>query len=159
VIANYVCEDGYSVHGNPSRTCATDGSWIGSEDGNPVCEGMGLTCELHIHKKNRYNCIKLLHSATLVECNPLLNIPYGHVHYSSVDTTTIEPGDVVTYSCDPPYILQGADYRICMNNGTWSEEQPQCIGELYYNYSLDRLYSFITRATSQSFNIACSKSV
>lgn len=69
------------------------------------------------------------HSASLVECNPLLNIPYGHVHYSSVDTTTIQPGDVVTYSCDPPYILKGADYRICMSNGTWSEEEPQCIGE------------------------------
>ena len=43
VIANYVCEDGYSVHGNPSWTCAPDGSWIGSEDSDPVCEGIGLT--------------------------------------------------------------------------------------------------------------------
>lgn len=40
VIANYVCEDGYSVHGNPSRTCGTDGNWIGSESDDPVCEGM-----------------------------------------------------------------------------------------------------------------------
>lgn len=75
-------------------------------------------------------CILFLHLASLVECNPLLNIPYGHVHYSSVDTTTIQPGDIVTYSCDPPYILEGADYRICMSNGTWSEEEPQCNGEL-----------------------------
>ena len=41
VVANYVCEDGYSVHGNPSRTCAPDGSWIGNENGDPVtCEGI-----------------------------------------------------------------------------------------------------------------------
>lgn len=40
VIANYVCEDGYSVYGNPRRMCAPDGSWIGSEDSDPVCEGM-----------------------------------------------------------------------------------------------------------------------
>ena len=40
MIANYVCEDGYSVHGSPIRACAPDGSWIGSEDSDPVCEGM-----------------------------------------------------------------------------------------------------------------------
>lgn len=68
-------------------------------------------------------------SDSLIECTPLLNIPYGHVHYSSVDSTKIQPGDVVTYSCDPPYRLEGAEYRICMNNGSWSEEQPQCTGE------------------------------
>lgn len=43
VIANYVCEDGYSVYGNPSRTCGTDGNWIGSESDDPVCEGMEST--------------------------------------------------------------------------------------------------------------------
>ena len=73
----------------------------------------------------------LLHCLdTLVECTPLLNIPYGHVHYSSIDTTKIEPGDVVTYSCDPPYLLHGVEYRICMSNGSWSEEEPQCTGKM-----------------------------
>ena len=91
-----------------------------------MCEGMNSTCEPYIPML--VSCFFML-SASLVECSPLLNIPYGHVHYSSVDTTTIQPGDVVTYSCDPPYILKGADYRICMSNGTWSEEEPQCIGE------------------------------
>ena len=43
----------------------------------------------------------------------------------------------MTYSCDPPYILKGADYRICMSNGTWSEEEPQCIGELTVAISPD----------------------
>ena len=40
VVANYVCEQGYSIHGHPSRTCAPDGSWIDSEKGYPVCEGI-----------------------------------------------------------------------------------------------------------------------
>ena len=71
-----------------------------------------------------------LYSDSVVECTPLFNVPYGHVHYSSVDTTKILPGDLVTYSCDPPYLLEGVEYRICMKNGSWSEEQPVCIGEI-----------------------------
>lgn len=71
----------------------------------------------------------LYYTDSMVKCKPLINIPYGHVHYEITDTTVIRPGDVVTYSCDPPYILEGSEYRICMSNGTWSEEAPQCAGE------------------------------
>ena len=39
VIANYVCQDGYSLFGYPNRTCATDGSWIDSDKEDPVCQG------------------------------------------------------------------------------------------------------------------------
>ena len=47
VIAQYVCQDGYSLHGLGNRICAPDGIWINSEQGDPVCEGMDLSL-IHI---------------------------------------------------------------------------------------------------------------
>ena len=63
-------------------------------------------------------------------CEPLVAIPYGHVRYDIVDTTLIQPGDIVTYECEQPYILHGVTYRVCFRNGSWSEEEPQCIGKV-----------------------------
>ena len=40
VIAHYVCQDGYVLHGHDKRECAPDGGWINSEKGTPVCRGM-----------------------------------------------------------------------------------------------------------------------
>ena len=40
VIAHYVCQDGYVLHGYDERECAPDGGWINSEKGTPVCRGM-----------------------------------------------------------------------------------------------------------------------
>lgn len=134
VVAKYVCEDGYSLAGYPNRTCAPDGTWTDDDKSNPVCEGHEL--DLIVSRDLiSMNCVDITSSSftdTLIECAPLLNIPYGHVHYSTVDTTKILPGDTVTYSCDPPYLLEGAEYRICMSNGTWSEEEPLCSGEAIY---------------------------
>lgn len=49
VVANYVCQDGYSLYGYPNRTCGTDGNWIDSDKGDPVCEGESNTCHLDIN--------------------------------------------------------------------------------------------------------------
>ena len=65
---------------------------------------------------------------SMVQCEPLVPIPNGHVRYESVDRTTIQPGDMVTYSCDIPYVLEGDTYRVCISNGSWSGEEPTCIG-------------------------------
>ena len=67
----------------------------------------------------------------MVKCEPLVPIPNGHVRYESVDRTTIQPGDMVTYSCDIPYVLEGDTYRVCISNGSWSGEEPTCTGVYY----------------------------
>ena len=87
-----------------------------------------MVTSLSVTEANVLNSMLCIES--LIQCDPLLNIPYGHVHYKTVDTTVIRPGDIVTYNCDTPYLLVGAEYRICISNGTWSEEEPQCIGEI-----------------------------
>ena len=65
---------------------------------------------------------------SMVQCEPLVPIPNSHVRYESVDRTTIQPGDMVTYSCDIPYVLEGDIYRVCISNGSWSGEEPTCTG-------------------------------
>ena len=40
IIATYVCEQGYSLHGHGKYECAVDGVWLGNKTGQlPTCEG------------------------------------------------------------------------------------------------------------------------
>lgn len=39
VVANYVCQDGFTLYGYPNRTCASDGTWINDDKDPPVCRG------------------------------------------------------------------------------------------------------------------------
>ena len=48
VIAHYVCQDGYILHGHDERECAPDGGWINSEKGTPVCRGTYASDTMHI---------------------------------------------------------------------------------------------------------------
>lgn len=66
---------------------------------------------------------------SLVECEALTPIPFGHINYQIVDTTIVQPGDLVIYSCDTLYTLSGQQHRICLRNGSWSGVEPICIGE------------------------------
>ena len=71
-----------------------------------------------------------LHAESLVVCEALVPIPFGHVSYHIVDTTMVLPGDLAYYTCDTLYTLQGPEYRVCLRNGTWGGEEPECIGKL-----------------------------
>ena len=68
-------------------------------------------------------------SDSLVRCEPLAPIPFGHVLYKAVDSTVLQPGDVVTYKCDAPFVLDGDSYRVCVTNGSWTGQEPSCIGK------------------------------
>ena len=70
--------------------------------------------------------IYLAYTDSKVKCEPLVPIPNGHILFKSVDMTTTQPGDLVTYSCEIPYVLEGDSYRICLGNGSWSGEEPTC---------------------------------
>ena len=70
-----------------------------------------------------------LHTDSLVICFPLVAIPNGHISYTIKDNTLIKPGDVVVYTCEQPYTLEGSSYRVCLNNGTWTDQEPKCTGE------------------------------
>ena len=36
------------------------------------------------------------------------------------------PGEEVTFTCQPGYILTGPDRRQCREDGTWSDYLPSC---------------------------------
>ena len=38
-------------------------------------------------------------------------------------------GQAVRFSCDEGYVLRGAPFRICNNDGQWSGSQPTCSSE------------------------------
>ena len=38
-------------------------------------------------------------------------------------------GAAVLYECDPNFELDGHGRRLCLENGTWSSETPQCKGK------------------------------
>ena len=57
----------------------------------------------------------------------------GEVHYAltSTDVTYLRPGNVVHYSCNVGYTLEGADTATCLMNGNWSETVPSCLPGLH----------------------------
>ena len=62
------------------------------------------------------------------ECPTLDDIPNG-----SVDMIGVTVGSTATYTCNDNYQLMGASTRMCQPDGTWSGEEPMCIGERYYH--------------------------
>ena len=38
-------------------------------------------------------------------------------------------GDIVFYSCDHGYQLDGAEIRVCQNNSEWRGDEPICVEE------------------------------
>ena len=56
-------------------------------------------------------------------CPVLEDLENGRVSW-----TGLTPGSNATYSCDGGWVLDGAQNRICQDNGTWSNEPPSCIG-------------------------------
>ena len=84
--------------------------------------------ELRLWKDNISTLI-LIVSDSSVRCQPLVPIPFGHVLYEAVDSTVLQPGDMVMYKCDAPYMLKGDPYRVCVTNGSWTGEEPSCTGK------------------------------
>ena len=47
----------------------------------------------------------------------------------SVDKTVYE--SIAMYTCDDGYILMGERHRLCLANGSWSNEEPMCKHKIY----------------------------
>ena len=45
-----------------------------------------------------------------------------------VSQTVWMPGDVVQYICDEDFTLEGDQFRVCENNGTFNGTAPECVG-------------------------------
>jgi hypothetical protein len=60
-----------------------------------------------------------------VDCREPENLEHGK--YTLASNATYY-GAAVLYECDSNYELDGHGRRLCLDNGTWSSETPQCKG-------------------------------
>ena len=59
-----------------------------------------------------------------VDCGDLQNLQNGQVYF-----TTTTTGSVAAYQCNPGYVLEGTQNRVCQEtNGEWSGVAPICNG-------------------------------
>ena len=121
-VATYSCSDGYSLTGEPTRTCLATGSWSGSE---PTCTGIICIAIIErVQRACRFECsCVFVFFVSVVDCGALENPVNGLVAYS--DTTFSSTG---TYTCSSGYTLDGDAMRNCLASGTWSGSQPMCAG-------------------------------
>jgi hypothetical protein len=60
-----------------------------------------------------------------VDCREPENLEHGK--YTLASNATYY-GAAVLYECDSNFELDGHGRRLCLENGTWSSETPQCKG-------------------------------
>ena len=77
----------------------------------------------------------------VVDCGDLAPPMNGNV---SMDGTVYE--SVAMYVCYDGYILMGERHRVCLDNGSWSHEQPLC----------ERKISLTRRNSTNLYVIICS---
>ncbi|XP_066265899.1 CUB and sushi domain-containing protein 3-like [Branchiostoma lanceolatum] len=147
-VLRFTCDYGYSLQGDSSITCQTDGTWTGSV---PTCSV--ITCPQLTTPTNGemagYNnvgdvkvfqchtghelqgapnttCLvtgewsELVPNCTAVEC-PELTAPVDGSMYGSHFYQ-----DIANFSCDVGYDLFGSSVSMCQANGEWSHPVPTC---------------------------------
>lgn len=57
-----------------------------------------------------------------IECEILIPPKNGDISFSQGTVY----GSVATYSCEPPFQLEGTATRVCQDNGEWSGHAPTC---------------------------------
>ncbi|HEY3449985.1 MAG TPA: hypothetical protein VGK67_26775 [Myxococcales bacterium] len=130
-VVTYSCDSGYSLAGNTTRLCQTDGTWSGADptcspdqtgcSSNPCAHGTctpdgaaGFTCACETGWTGAA-------CDTAVTCSGAAAPAHG-----SVSAASASFGGTLTYSCDGGYSLSGAATRTCQADGTFSGLAPTC---------------------------------
>ena len=69
---------------------------------------------------------KKIFTAVAIDCGSLPNPPNGAVDLS----LGTQEGAIALYSCDEDFFLDGNIARQCLDSGSWSGNEPDCIGEV-----------------------------
>ena len=102
--ASYGCEAGYRLEGPGTRTCSTNGAWVGVDS---------------------YATRMMIPRCVGVPCTDPPNVDDSRV---SLSNGGLYP-TTASYSCRSGFILLGGGEPVCNVDGTtWSGETPECFG-------------------------------
>ncbi len=126
-VANYTCDTGYTINGDTTRTCGSDGMWSGSE----------LVCQRKWNGFCTVLCVYIDSHIEILICSDL-TLTNGDVTYGDEGSPDNRPVNTVAfYSCNPDYTFSRTGesfFRVCMSGGSWDGSAPTCQGD-FYNYS------------------------
>ena len=72
------------------------------------------------------NVIQMFYLHAAFQCPELFNITNG-----AVSVASRIPGSIATYMCDFGFELLGDSQRECLENETWTGEEPSCFRECF----------------------------
>ncbi|XP_023598845.1 CUB and sushi domain-containing protein 1-like [Trichechus manatus latirostris] len=105
------CSPGYYLEGRRLVQCQANGTWSIAEE-RPSCRVSD-----HFLPDNNTD----LYSSTAITCGHPGNPAHGFTNGSEFNLN-----DVVNFTCNTGYLLQGASRAQCRSNGQWSSSLPTC---------------------------------
>ena len=136
----FMCDEGFILRGSKIRQCLSTGKWSGNKS---FCEGTMKFVENMIDEwwLVLWNALKkcfeevsvivgTIFSFVAVNCGGLSSPMNGYIY----GNLTVYP-NIVTFSCDPGYILRGSSVRKCQSNGTWDGYKTVCKGMICEKFS------------------------
>ena len=125
----FICDEGFNLRGSKIRQCLSTGNWSGSES---LCEGKKKYVENRLQATALENSfetgqviIAIIVTFLAVNCGGLSSPLNGSIS----GNLTVYP-NIVSFSCDPGFILRGSSIRKCRSNGTWDGFKTACAGKM-----------------------------
>ena len=131
----FMCDEGFILRGSKIRLCLSTGKWSGNES---FCEGTMKFVENVINEwwlvlRNALEkcfeefsvIVGIILPFIAVNCGGLSSPMNGSIS----GNLTVYPS-IVTFSCDPGFILRGSSVRKCQSNGTWHGHETTCEGKM-----------------------------
>lgn len=159
---SYKCDEGFRLHGTSWNSC-NKGTWTfetpkcevikcydpgtpdkGWRQGNNFDVGsrVSFTCFTGyalLGSVERY-CLKNGQwSGELTICDSnSTHCPHPGTPINAIKTgNSYDEGDAITYKCNSGFFLLGSSTRVCQPNGSWTGEQPKCLGPNDFDNRVD----------------------
>ncbi|KAM4808468.1 sushi, von Willebrand factor type A, EGF and pentraxin domain-containing protein 1 [Rhinophrynus dorsalis] len=147
----YICNEGYWLHGAKTRTCLENGNWsfetpfcspitckkpIAIANGNVTGTEYGVGNEI-LYKCNEGYKMKGAPKriclsdgtwdATVPLCEPIHCEPPEDISHGFLNSSNFSYNEYIHYVCFPGYEMHGSPTRQCLGTGLWSGSPPACL--------------------------------